>query len=58
MQGIKALVVDQIEEQIDNLNEELADDDGSRMMELVIMLDHILRVKDYFEKGMECNEPS
>ena len=56
MQGIKDLVVSQIEEEIDKLNEALVDDDGDRMMELVLMLDHLGRVKDYFEKGLECNE--
>ncbi len=49
-------ITDQLEIEIDNLNLRLVDDDGARMMELVLMIDHLSRVKDYFEKGLECNE--
>jgi len=49
-------ITDQLEIEIDNLNLRLVDDDGARLMELVLMIDHLSRVKDYFEKGLECNE--
>ena len=55
---VRQAIINVLDDEADNLNEELVDDDGARMMELVIMLDHLMRTKDYFEKGMECNEPS